>query len=76
MEGLGSNPEPFRYALPMDNPGIQLFINVCLALIGLIILKVALQIWDRKAKAKEAAEAAVLAEKKATAKSKAKGKKK
>ncbi len=65
MEGLGSNPEPFRYARPMDNPGIQLFINVCLALIGLIILKVALQIWDRKAKAKEAAaEAAKVLKKK------------
>ncbi len=50
----------------MDNPGIQLFINVCIALIGLIILKVALQVWDRKAKAKEApqAEAAKVLKKK------------
>lgn len=57
MEGLGSNPEPFRYARSMDNPGIQLFINVCITLIGLIVLKVALQVWDRKVKAKEAAQA-------------------
>jgi hypothetical protein len=41
----------------MDNPGIQLFINVCITLIGLIVLKVALQVWDRKVKAKEAAQA-------------------
>ena len=57
----------------MDNPGIQLLINVCIALIGLIILRVALQIWDRNAKAKEAA---AEVEKKAAAKAKAKTKKK
>ena len=39
----------------MDNPGIQLFINVCIALIVLIIARIALKEWDRRAKAKEAA---------------------
>jgi hypothetical protein len=38
----------------MDNPGIQLFINVCIALIVLIFAKIALKEWDRRAKAKEA----------------------
>ena len=44
----------------MNNPGIQLFINVCSLLIGLIVLQVVLKAWDRNAKAKaaEAAEAA------------------
>ena len=63
MEGLGSNPEPFRYARPMENEGIQLFINICIALIGLVVLRIGLQVWDRKAKAKEA-EAEKLAKKK------------
>jgi hypothetical protein len=35
--------------------GIQLFINVCLLLIGLIVLQVFLKMWDKNAKAKEAA---------------------
>ncbi|MEY4276120.1 MAG: hypothetical protein RIS26_583 [Actinomycetota bacterium] len=63
MEGLGRIPEPFRYARPMENEGIQLFINICIALIGLVILRIGLQVWDRKAKAKEA-EAQKLAKKK------------
>ncbi|MEN9608465.1 MAG: hypothetical protein RLZZ06_396 [Actinomycetota bacterium] len=54
MEGLGRNPEPFRYA-PNMGTGIQLFINVCLLLIGLIVLQVFLKMWDKNAKAKEAA---------------------
>jgi TRAP-type C4-dicarboxylate transport system permease small subunit len=37
----------------MQNEGIQLFINVCIALICLVILKVGLQMWDRKAKARQ-----------------------
>ena len=40
----------------MDNPGIQLFINVCIALIVLIIAQIFLKRWDKRAKAKEAAE--------------------
>ena len=56
MEGLGRNPEPFRYARVMSNPGIQLFVNVCFLLIGLIVLQVILKQWDKRAKAKEAAE--------------------
>jgi hypothetical protein len=47
----------------MENEGIQLFINICIALIGLVILRIGLQVWDRKAKAKEA-EAQKLAKKK------------
>jgi hypothetical protein len=50
----------------MDNPGIQLFINVCFALIVLIIARIALKEWDRRAKAKEAAEAKVAEAKKTT----------
>jgi len=56
LEGLGRNPEPFRYA-PNMGTGIQLFINVCLLLIGLIVLQVFLKMWDKNAKAKESANA-------------------
>ena len=73
MEGLGSNPEPFRYAPFMDSTTQQLFINVAFAIICLVFLKIGLDIWDRKAKAKEAA---AQAEKKVAAKPKAKAKKK
>jgi hypothetical protein len=41
----------------MDNPGIQLFINVCIVLVILIVARIALKEWDRRAKAKEAGEA-------------------
>ena len=72
MEGLGRNPEPFRYA-PNMGTGIELFINICLLLIGLIVLQVFLKMWDRNAKAKEAA---LQSEKKAASKAKSKAKKK
>ena len=49
----------------MGNEGIQLFINVCILLIVLIIAQIFLKRWDKKAKAEEAA-----------AEPKAKGKKK
>jgi len=38
----------------MENEGVQLFINVCIMLIVLMVAKIALQEWDRRAKAKEA----------------------
>ena len=55
MEGLGRNPEPFRYAPLMDNSGIQLFINACILLIALVGIQIVLKQWDKRAKAKEAA---------------------
>jgi len=58
LEGLGRNPGPFRYARHMGNEGIQLFINVCILLIVLIVAQIFLKRWDKRAKAKEAAEAA------------------
>ncbi len=73
MEGLGSNPEPFRYAPNMDSSTQQLLMNVAFTIIGLVLLKIGLDVWDRKAKAKEAA---AEVEKKAAAKAKAKTKKK
>ena len=63
MEGLGRNPEPFRYARRMDNPGVELFINVCILLIVLIVAQIFLKRWDKRAKAKEAAEVAAKAAK-------------
>jgi hypothetical protein len=42
----------------MGNEGIQLFINVCILLIVLIVAQIFLKRWDKRAKAKEAAEAA------------------
>ncbi|MFM5951082.1 MAG: hypothetical protein ACKOOE_00530 [Micrococcales bacterium] len=40
----------------MDNQGIQLFINVCIALVVLAGAQIILKQWDKRAKAKEAAE--------------------
>lgn len=54
MEGLGRNPEPFRYAPTMENEAVQLFINVCIMLVVLVIAQIALKQWDKRAKAKEA----------------------
>jgi hypothetical protein len=41
----------------MGNEGIQLFINVCILLIVLIVAQIFLKRWDKRAKAKEAAAA-------------------
>jgi L-lactate permease len=72
LEGLGRNPEPFRYAPDMGT-GLQLFINICGLLIGLVVLQVFLKMWDKNAKAKEAAAAeAKVAEAKKTTKPKKK----
>ena len=42
----------------MENEGVQLFINVCILLIVLIVAQVILKQWDKRAKAKEAQDAA------------------
>ena len=66
MEGLGSYPGPFRYARNMDATTSQLLINAFGIIIGLVILQMVLKQWDKRAKAKEAAqaEASKLAKKK------------
>ena len=58
MEGLGRNPEPFRYARTMDAQTSQLLLNAVTIIIGLVILQILLKQWDKRAKAKEAQEAA------------------
>jgi hypothetical protein len=59
LEGLGRNPEPFRYARNMDATTSQLLLNAFGIIIGLVILQVVLKQWDKRAKAKEAAAANV-----------------
>ena len=54
MEGLGRNPEPFRYAQIMDAQTSQLLLNAVGIIIGLVILQIVLKQWDKRAKAKEA----------------------
>jgi hypothetical protein len=38
----------------MENEAVQLFINVCIMLVVLVIAQIALKQWDKRAKAKEA----------------------
>jgi hypothetical protein len=49
LEGLGRNPEPFRYAQIMTtvNPELELFIQICFAIIVLCIGMIALNAWKK-----------------------------